>query len=409
MRRVFLPVLLVLICWLPEAARAFEYADCSGRACRWSDYPISYALAEPLGVTLDDATAMAEIRASIERWGADHQTLCEPLSFEYSGRAAAGELGQSDGRNVVSFVTDGWLYGDEALAVTLLWHDDKGVVQEADIAFNAVDYQWSTGPEVENDGIYALRPTLTHEAGHFWGLGHSTERRATMYPYYLLRNVAEDLDEDDIRGAAERFCDEPLPPDDSFEQNDVFNFPTSLDEVTGSDDLRLYDDDWFVLQLAAERRVKVTMRDESTARYKVLELYNDRGERVDAQDCYGDCAQALGKAGKERWVKLRVAGDFDNHRLETALYRLTVEQVIPGQEGELTDDDDGGTGAVDADDDDSDEGCGCGVAPTLPPPTDLRKTALYLIMTLLFPALLLGRRVEWLRRKAQARESKNRL
>lgn len=393
-RRALLPILLFLPWLAPGAVQAFDYADCGGQACRWGDYPIEYHIAEPLGVSLDETIALAEIQASIERWSAGRQTLCEPLSFSYSGRAPAGAPGTYDGRSVVSFITDDWLWGDETLALTALWYNDAGTVQEADIAFNAVDYQWATGAEVEGDGVYALRPTLTHEAGHFWGLGHSLERRATMYAYYLTRNAAEDLDEDDIRGAAERFCDEPLPADDSFEQNDVFAFPARMEEVAAGDELRLYDDDWFVMQLASDRRVKVTVRDESTARYKILELYNENGECVDAQDCYGDCAQALGAAGEERWVKLRVAGDFDNQALETARYRLTVEQVVPGQEGELTDDDDGGAGAADADgDDDDDDNCGCGVGAT----TDLRNQALCLIISLLIPVGLRRRRIGWYR------------
>ena len=54
---------------------------------------------------------------------------------------------------------------------------DDGLILEADIEINDVDYQWAVIPDgpisaVDYLGEYDLTSALTHEAGHFIGLAH---------------------------------------------------------------------------------------------------------------------------------------------------------------------------------------------------------------------------------------------
>ena len=203
-------------------AVAFEYSDCAGQICQWDSYPISYYVRQPLGVDLADGPTVTALRKSIERWNYDRQTFCAPLEFRYDGRRESETPGAQDNRNTVFFETDLWLFGKQALAVTTLWFDNTGTLREADIAFNAMDYRWSLDTNDPQNAIYEIRPTLTHEAGHFWGLDHTAVKSATMYAYYTSRFRTEDLDEDDIQAAAELFCGEPLPADDADEPNDGF-------------------------------------------------------------------------------------------------------------------------------------------------------------------------------------------
>ena len=101
-----------------------------------------------------------------------------------------------DGKNTIKYRHDRWCrpaYGDEpekcyrpeAAAITTLFHidnpqnADNGLVIDADIEINAVDYMVATGCETScvtlgDDGIIQdLQNTLTHELGHVLGLDHT--------------------------------------------------------------------------------------------------------------------------------------------------------------------------------------------------------------------------------------------
>lgn len=358
MRRAILTLIVLSSLLAAGPAAAFEYAECAGEICRWEDYPIEYSIRDPLGVDLPEGETVGVIQAAIERWNYTRQTFCEPLEFSYQGRRSTNTPGAQDDHNVVFFETDKWTFGGQALAVTTLWFDAQGYLHEADVAFNAVNFNWTLGDSSQADDLFSVKPTLTHEAGHFWGLDHSAETFATMYAFYRPNIDADDLDADDIAAATELFCGQPLPADDAYEQNDSFFNVAVLDGRRELLDLRLFDGDYFKLELAADRRLKVTVADESAGRFKALELYDVQGNLLGRERCDGDCAQALGEAGPKRPVTLRIHGGFDSHAVETARYSVLLEEVVPGEEGELTDDDTG----FDDDDDDNDRACGgCGV------------------------------------------------
>jgi MYXO-CTERM domain-containing protein len=384
MRRGLIGGLFVLALLAAAPAWAYEYSDCGGTDCRWDGMPIRYYVRDPLGVDLDEDRALAEIRASFDRWDHRHQTLCEPLSFDYQGRFESNEGSEQNLKNVVYFETGYWPFGGEALAVTLLWYDQDGFLREADIAFNAGDYLWTTETADPANNVYGVRQTLTHEAGHVWGLDHSADKYATMYAYYKSNIAPEDLDYDDIAGAADRYCGELPPADDLDEPNDSYAYFGELDGVTTLDNRRLYDDDWYRLTLAEGMRLKLTVTDESPKRYKSLELRDLDGNLVDQQRCDGDCAQALGDAGAERRVALVIRGDFDEHQVETTRYTIRLKQVLPGDEGPLTDDDGGD------DDDDSGRGCLCHAGPPAGKPVG---DWLFLWVVILLAALFIRRRV----------------
>lgn len=348
--RVGFAIGLVLVA--ATSVGAFAFTDCGENKCAWPSLPVSYYIWDPLPIN-DEEAVLAEIRASFDRWAHDRQTFCRPLAFKYLGRIGTGQRAANDRRNIVFFENDFWPYGAQALAVTSCWYDQNGTFVDCDIAINAIDFNWS----IDGAGnTFKLRETLTHEVGHFWGLDHSNNSVATMYAYYKPQIAADDLDEDDIRGAASRYCDGMPPADDAEEQNDSFQLARVLDnrfELTG---LRLYDDDWWQFTLAAGMRAKATIADERADRFKRLELYDADGNRVGRERCDGDCAQAFGEAGEARTVYLRVTGEFDEHAVQAETYDLLIEQVAPGEEGELTDDDEPDESGGD---DDDDAGCGC--------------------------------------------------
>jgi len=101
-----------------------------------------------------------------------------------------------DGKNTLKFRHDRWCrpaygsepekcYRPEAAAITTLFHidnpqnPDNGLIIDADIEVNAVDYQVATGCESscvtagDRGIVQDLQNTLTHELGHVLGLDHT--------------------------------------------------------------------------------------------------------------------------------------------------------------------------------------------------------------------------------------------
>lgn len=98
-----------------------------------------------------------------------------------------------------------------ALALTLIWHDKKtGEILDVDMELNggAGTFTDCKATTCKNTNI-DLQNTVTHEAGHLLGLGHSSVRGATMQPSTTMSPEIEkrDLAADDIMG----YCALELP------------------------------------------------------------------------------------------------------------------------------------------------------------------------------------------------------
>jgi hypothetical protein len=98
-----------------------------------------------------------------------------------------------------------------ALALTLIWHDKKtGEILDVDMELNggAGTFTDCEATSCGNTSI-DLRNTVTHEAGHLLGLGHSNARGATMQPSTTMSPEVEkrDLAPDDTAG----YCALELP------------------------------------------------------------------------------------------------------------------------------------------------------------------------------------------------------
>ena len=96
-----------------------------------------------------------------------------------------------------------------AFAITFLWHDkNTGEIFDVDMALNLSIGDFGRCDEPCTDGTIDLQNTLTHEAGHVFGLGHSMVRSATMYPDATPgANFMRTLDGDDEAG----YCALDLP------------------------------------------------------------------------------------------------------------------------------------------------------------------------------------------------------
>jgi len=129
-----------------------------------------------------------------------------------------------DGFNGIELIKEDWAFPSQFLADTeiIMYNTNTGKILEVDIYFNGViwknpdtgrKWQWKFGdllndhgfqPDYQNVHIRKadFRSIITHELGHFLGLGHSQVEAATMYNSLHAQDEIKHrtLSKDDRRG-----------------------------------------------------------------------------------------------------------------------------------------------------------------------------------------------------------------
>lgn len=137
----------------------------------------------PYGITitspdLGEATTISETQRGMDDWT---RVACTNLTNNYTGRST-GTAGAGDGRSLIGWVESGWRHGSSAIGVTGPRWDGRNCIVEADMEMNGVNFTWITGSgSGSNVNAYSI---ALHEGGHYYGLGHSNDRGATMYFAY---------------------------------------------------------------------------------------------------------------------------------------------------------------------------------------------------------------------------------
>jgi hypothetical protein len=111
---------------------------------------------------------------------------------------------QSGGnQNVIVFRDEKWTHSDSSntLALTTVtFNPETGEIYDADMEVNTHDQRVTLVDPVPSDG-YDFASIMTHETGHFLGLAHSGDNRATMYANYTPGATAmRNLTSDDVAG-----------------------------------------------------------------------------------------------------------------------------------------------------------------------------------------------------------------
>ncbi len=121
------------------------------------------------------------------------------------GPVECGDVKYNSGKtnqNVIVFRDGKWPHSDTSntLALTTVTYSpETGEIYGADMEVNTFDQRVTLTDPVPGDG-YDFQSIATHEAGHFLGLAHSGDSRATMYASYTpgataMRNLtADDID-----------------------------------------------------------------------------------------------------------------------------------------------------------------------------------------------------------------------
>jgi hypothetical protein len=131
-----------------KAFAAWAEVDCSGRAPFFVEQLAGTTATDKSGFLRDKPNEMVVLAVEPEAWSqlADHSSA--------------------------------------AIALTLMWHDTKtGEVYDTDMELNLGAGKFSDCVSTScGAGMIDLQNTITHEAGHVLGLGHSTDPESTMAP-----------------------------------------------------------------------------------------------------------------------------------------------------------------------------------------------------------------------------------
>lgn len=142
----------------------------------WSG-PAPYAINQAGSVDLGVPTTLAEVRRGMDDWTVPE---CSGLSTRYEGTTTL-QPGTYEGESVIGWVESGWRHGSSAIGVTGSRYTSRNIV-EADMEMNGVNYTWTTSSgSGSRVNVYSI---ALHEGGHYMGLGHSSDRGATMYFSY---------------------------------------------------------------------------------------------------------------------------------------------------------------------------------------------------------------------------------
>jgi hypothetical protein len=195
----------------------------SGIPLVWKRPCVGITVQEDASIHVPLDTARDIIKQSFLAWEAPICDGAPPgIHVEYMGEAACAkvEYNQFGGNtNVLVFRDTVWPHpggaSDHKIALTTVTFDSTtGEIYDADIEVNSTDkYQFTWG---DTDVQYDLLSVLTHETGHFLGLGHAQDTfpEATMKAtYYIGQTGPRTLATDDINGICAIYPPETIDRD----------------------------------------------------------------------------------------------------------------------------------------------------------------------------------------------------
>jgi hypothetical protein len=209
----------------------------SGKPLAWSSSCVTvgvHQMGTSTGSLGYDAIASV-VESSFSTWQAAD---CKPgnpsIDVKLLGPIECGlsEYNSSSGNaNIVLLRTGPWPYvgAANALGLTTTRFDTQtGELWDADIELNG-EADFSTGDPVRGSDLQSV---LTHEAGHFLGLSHSTDSSATMRPVYdpIKDGVSfRSLAADDMAGICAIYPPERVPSTTSCENRHGFSSQCGAD------------------------------------------------------------------------------------------------------------------------------------------------------------------------------------
>jgi hypothetical protein len=179
----------------------------------WGTIPVKYYVNR--GSFPPNIAMVAEERlmAGFASWSAPN---CTYFDTQLVGDLPGGEGDVNDGKSILLWINkpNSWPSElgpeDSVIGVTLpIWSNDgmgNLFIDDADIIFNNIGFCWydydpaNPGTTCSGGKPVDTLSIVTHEQGHFLGLGHTNVSGATMEAAYLGGNDLASIEQDDIDG-----------------------------------------------------------------------------------------------------------------------------------------------------------------------------------------------------------------
>jgi hypothetical protein len=173
----------------------FDYDDVgcpTGKPIAWMSSCVTYSMQFRASKHVDLASATTVLEQAFAVW---QEVSCSDtgappaiaVDHRYGNVACnLHEYNQTDANaNIIVFRDDVWPYeaAGNVLALTTVTYSNKsGAIFDVDMEVNSTQ-PISVGDPVPSTS-YDLQSIVTHEAGHFLGMAHSLDNKATMWPQY---------------------------------------------------------------------------------------------------------------------------------------------------------------------------------------------------------------------------------
>jgi hypothetical protein len=187
--------------------------DTTDKPVFWRNTCIGFSLNQAASSQVPYATAKQVLEGAFANWsmascpmGGHPSITVEDLGPSVCAQHEANS--DAANQNLIVFHDNGWPYSDcqhsggETLALTTVtYHLDTGELWDVDIEVNTSCGHRISTTEPVPASAWDLASIFQHETGHFLGLAHSPDPRATMYWTYAQgSDTKRALDSDDIAG-----------------------------------------------------------------------------------------------------------------------------------------------------------------------------------------------------------------
>jgi len=177
----------------------YDPAECGcwtyGLPLYWSNACVSYDIQQDASSEVPYAAAASAIATAFSKWtsttcSADAGTGRVSIDVRDFGPVACGKVEYDQygpNQHVILFDKNLSDFTDSsnALALTTVTYNiDTGEIFDADMQINAtVPLSTSATPPTGSSSVYDFASIVTHETGHFLGMAHAVDARATMYAF----------------------------------------------------------------------------------------------------------------------------------------------------------------------------------------------------------------------------------
>lgn len=208
---------LLPFCWI--FSTAFKvYRTSEGLAVKWfmDKIPVQYYINANGSADIPDLDTLIQyVKESFSQWEVNGAFI----KIEYRGLTSLKpETESTQGKeikNVIGWIESGWTDDEGSIGVTtVIYYDNTGEIVEADMALNGEHFTWTLDPPspCPSQTTVDLRNVITHEAGHFLGMDHSSVQEATMFQTSPpCETKKRDLAPDDINGIIYLYPEKGIP------------------------------------------------------------------------------------------------------------------------------------------------------------------------------------------------------